>query len=67
VSDPFETLEELVAHGAEVAGNEVTIRVGSFNYVFERQPDGGLKFVSGHPFAIPDDEDDKPFDPSEYR
>lgn len=67
MSDVDETPEEFSAPGPNFSGEQVTIRVGSFNYVFESQPDGGLKYVSRHPFVIPDDEDDKPFDSSEYR
>ena len=51
-----------------VAGEEVIIRVGVFNYVFEKTPHDTLIYKSRYPAAsLPDDEDDKPFDPSEYR
>jgi hypothetical protein len=62
-----ETPEEFSSPGPNFSGKQVTIRVGSFAYVFESQPDGGLKYVSRSVAVLSDDEDDKPFNPLEYR
>jgi hypothetical protein len=46
----------------------ITVRVGSFNYLFERTLHGSLIYVSRSPVPdLVDDDVDKPFDPSQYR
>lgn len=63
-----ETPEEFSFPGSEVVGDWVTIRIGSYNYHYERHDSGTLTFHSRSPIAIVIDEDeDKPFDPKEYR
>jgi len=62
------TTEDFSFPGPEVAGKYTTIRIGANNYLFERTPHDTLIYV-GFDVAVDTDDDDdpKPFDPSEYR
>ena len=63
-----ETLGEFSLPGPALNRETVIVRVGSFNYLFERAPQGGLAYVSRSAVLLGDDDDDySPFDPSEYR
>lgn len=67
MSEFDENPEDFVAPGPEVAGGEAVLRIGRYNYIFERFGNA-LIYRSRTPAAeIPDDEDDEPFDPSQYR
>lgn len=64
-----ETLDEFRIPGPDISGEQVTVRVGAFNYYFENSGDGALSYAGRCPIEMVDDDDDdeKPFDPSEYR
>ena len=62
-----ETSEVFVYPGPEVWGNRVVVRVGSWNYLFEKQVGGGLVFLSRDVAVLDDDDEPEPFDPAEYR
>jgi hypothetical protein len=64
-----ETPEDFTIPGPEIAGKQLTIRIGSYNYHYERHDSGTITFHSRSPIAIvtPDDEDPEPFNPEEYR
>jgi hypothetical protein len=62
-----ETPEDFASPGPNFSGERVIIRVGADNYTFESQPDGGLKYIFRTPAPLVEDDDDEPFDPSEYR
>ena len=61
-----EAPEDFSFPGSAISREVVTVRVGSFNYLFERAPQGGLVYVSRSP-AFSGDDDYNPLDPSEYR
>jgi len=61
-----DTIEETPER--EVVGDYQTIRVAGRDYLFERTEHGTLIYVGYAPPVIVVDEDEpKPFDPSEYR
>lgn len=64
-----ETLGEFCLPGPDISGEQVTVRVGTFNYCFEKNGDGDLSYAGRCPIEMVDDDDDdeKPFDSSERR
>lgn len=64
---PDEIPEEFLSPGPEVSGEQVIIRVGAYNYLFERNDEGELTFRSRTPIVLSDDDEPVPFDPSQYR
>lgn len=59
--------ETPAGYSSPFAGEEVIIRVSAFNYVFERTPHDTLIYKGRHPATPVEDDDEKPFDTSEYR
>ena len=62
-----ETLEEFTIPGVNIAKNQVFIPIGAWNYLFEKQDDGSMKFLSRDVTVLSDNDEPEPFDPSEYR
>jgi hypothetical protein len=52
---------------AVVMGNDVVIRVGAFDYTFERTPHDTLIYKSRYPATPVEDDDEETFDPAKYR
>lgn len=67
MADAQESHDGLDAPGPDIAGAQVSVRVGAFNYYFEKNEDETLSYAGRYPIDMVDDDDEKPFDPSEYR
>jgi hypothetical protein len=68
MSDPVdETPEGFSSPGPNIAKEQTVIRIGAYDYLFERTPDGTLIYESRFPVAVADDDEPEPFDPLEYR
>lgn len=62
-----ETPEDFTSPGPNISKEQVVIRIGVFNYFFEKTEYGTLIYESRFPVAVVDDDDDEPFDSSKYR
>ena len=69
MSDPVdETPEDFTFPGPNIAKHQVVIPIAGRNYLFEKTENGTLIYVGHSPRAdISDEDEPKPFDPSEYR